>query len=521
MTGKSKIACGVAAALVALNSTSVVAQTPEPAQVAGFAAGWSTSPVFTIGESFDGYTPPGIPDGMGAFERGGNVLILSNHELSSGSGYQYQLANGAVLTGARVSALTLDKATREVVSFGPAFDTIYNRAGNSVTGPADLDFGGLNRLCSAGSAVRGQAGFVDDIFFTGEETSGGTEFALDVATGELWALPWLGRAAWESVAALEVPGINHTHVAILIGDDRGDAPLLLYVGEKLPGGNFVERNGLSYGRLYMWVADNGDLSPADWNSTGASRHGRFVEVVNYDASMANQEGYDELGFATQANIDGQKADIGAFNFSRPEDLHVNPRRGDQVVFASTGRNTALNQGADLWGTTYLVDVKINPGRIRNDNITAEITILYDGDDSDKRDFGIRSPDNLVWADNGYVYIQEDRSIGGFGADSGQETSIWQLDPQTYEVMRIAQVDRSAIPAGQTDFAPADLGNWESSGVIDVTEEFDAEGTLLFFNVQAHSLNGGAIAAEGLVQGGQYLFLGSDEAGINPGKGRRK
>jgi hypothetical protein len=166
-------------------------------------------------------------------------------------------------------------------------------------------------------------------------------------------------------------------------------------------------------------------------------------------------------------------------------------------------------------------VKINPGRIRNDNITAEITILYDGDDSDKRDFGIRSPDNLVWADNGYVYIQEDRSIGGFGADSGQETSIWQLDPQTYEVMRIAQVDRSAIPAGQTDFAPADLGNWESSGVIDVTEEFDAEGTLLFFNVQAHSLNGGAIAAEGLVQGGQYLFLGSDEAGINPGKGRRK
>ena len=319
MTGKSKIACGVVAALFALNSSSVLAQTPEPAQAVGYATGWSTAPVFTIGESFNGYTPPGIPDGMGAFERGGSVLILSNHELSSGSGYPYQLANGAVLTGARVSALTLDKATREVVSFGPAFDTIYNRAGNSVTGPADLDFGGLNRLCSAGSVVRGQAGFVDDIFFTGEETGGGTEFALDVATGELWALPWLGRAAWESVAALEVPGINRTHVAILIGDDRGDAPLLLYVGEKLPGGNFVERNGLSYGKLYMWAADNGDLSPADWNGTGASRHGRFVEVVNYDAGMANQEGYDELGFATQANIDGQKADIGAFNFSpRPD-----------------------------------------------------------------------------------------------------------------------------------------------------------------------------------------------------------
>lgn len=512
-----KTALAMAIVLAGLNSAS--AQTNEPPQAVGLGP-WSTTPVFTIGETINDYTPPGIPDGMGAFERNDTVEILSNHELRSAQGYPYTLANGTELTGARVSKLVFDKNTRQLILMGPAFDTIYNRAGEMVDEGSDLDFGGLNRLCSAGSFVKGQAGFVDDIFLTGEETGGGTEFALDVANGKLWALPWLGRAAWESVAAVEIPGFNNTHVAILIGDDRGDAALLLYVGEKIPGGNFVERNGLANGKLYMWVADSGDLSPADFNGTSQMRRGKFVEVMNYNPAEADpnisqsDHGFDELGFATQAELDSQKVEIGAFNFSRPEDLHTNPQpgKGNQVVFVSTGRNTTINQGADLWGTTYQVDVKINSGRVHTDNITADITIMYDGDDADKQDFGIRSPDNLVWADDGFVYIQEDRSIGAFGSLSGEETSIWKLDPKTSMVTRVAQMNRASVPDGQTDVDPDDLGDWETSGIIDVTDEFGAEGErLLFFNVQAHSLRGGTIDSENLVQGGQFLFLSKEEA----------
>jgi len=517
-------ALAIAVAIAGLNSA--WAQTSEPAQAVGVGlSSWSTTPVFTIGETINGYTPPGIPDGMGAFERDNTVEIVSNHELRANQGYAYTLSNGTELTGARVSRLVFDKDTRELMDMGLAYDTIYNRAGEIVDESSDLDFGALNRLCSAGSFVRGQAGFVDDVFLTGEESYAGTEFALDVATGELWALPWLGRAGWESVAALEIPGFNKTHVAILVGDDRGDAALLLYVGEKVPGGNFVERNGLANGKLYMWVADSGDLSPADFNGTGQMRRGKFVEVDNYNLAEADsgidqdERGFDALGFATQNELDSQKMEIGAFNFSRPEDLHTNPHpgKGNQVVFASTGRDTDINQGADLWGTTYLVDVKINPGRVLTDNITADITILYDGDDADKRDFGIRSPDNLVWADDGLVYIQEDRSISGFGDDSGQETSIWKLDPKTSMATRVAQVDRTAVPSGQVDTDPDDLGDWETSGIIDVTDEFDAEGErLLFLNVQAHSLRGGAIDSGDLVQGGQYLFMSKEEL-----KGKRR
>jgi hypothetical protein len=295
----------------------------------------------------------------------------------------------------------------------------------------------------------------------------------------------------------------------------------------------------------MWVANDGELSPADWSGTGSKRSGRFVAVENYDADQAGSAnsqyelGFDDLGFATQAELDSQKAVIGAFNFSRPEDLHTNPEpgKGNQVVFASTGRVTTINQGADYWGTTYLVDVKINLGRLENHNITADISILYDGDDAGLQfshpDFGIRSPDNLVWADDGMIYIQEDRSTAirvpkdpagcdaagdpelcrdkAFGGASGEEASLWKLDPNSSAATRVGQVNRAGVPAGQTDGDPLDLGDWETSGIIDVTDEFGAQNErLMFINSQAHSLGGGVIDTDNLVQGGQFLFMSKPE-----------
>ena len=171
-----KTALAIAISLAGLNSVSAQT-TAESAQTVGLES-WSTSPVFTIGESINGYTPPGIPDGMGAFERKDTVEIVSNHELRAAVGFPYTLDSGVSLTGARVSKLVFDKETRELMTMGPAYDTIYNRAGKMVDSFNGLDTvstSGLNRLCSAGSFVAGQAGFVDDVFLTGEETGGGTE----------------------------------------------------------------------------------------------------------------------------------------------------------------------------------------------------------------------------------------------------------------------------------------------------------------------------------------------------------
>ena len=485
-----------------------------PQMAADTGLGWGTNSVFTIGESIGDYTPPGIPDGMFAWgRRHGKVELLVNHELTADAGYPYVLKSGAILTGARVSYFDIDRDTRRVTKAGLAYDTIYSRAGKVVSSPADLEFGGLNRLCSANGVRKGDFGFVDDIFFTGEETGGGTEWALDVKSEKLWAAPAMGRAAWESVTAIQPP--SHRHVALLVGDDRQAAPLLLYVGKKYSGkkgGNFLARNGLAKGNVYVWVSDTGDIDPSHFNGTGATRSGKFVEIKVYDPKMAGQPGYDDLGYADQDTQDAMAAAVGAFQFSRPEDVGTNPANHLQVAFASTGRPSLFPD--DSWGTTYQVDVSYSweNGKLMPKGF---LTVLYDGDDAGAGqfpgpDYGLRSPDNLTWADNGKIYLQEDRSIGDFGLTSGQEASIWELNPQDGSLLRIAQIDRNVVaPVGVTDSDPLDIGDWESSGIIDVTSLFKTEPgeTLLLGNTQAHSIRDGVIGGkEGLVQGGQLFFL---------------
>ncbi|NET72409.1 MAG: hypothetical protein F6K62_16180, partial [Sphaerospermopsis sp. SIO1G2] len=165
--------------------------TTQPAQMQGL-GGYTYDPIFTVGETIDGYTPPGILDGMGAYELDGNtVRVLVNHELRANVGYEYQLDNGASLTGARVSYFDIDKSSLEILDSGLAYDTIYNRAGEVVDDASDLEFGGINRLCSANLMEAYQfgngRGLADRIYFAGEETYGGSQFALDIATNELWA----------------------------------------------------------------------------------------------------------------------------------------------------------------------------------------------------------------------------------------------------------------------------------------------------------------------------------------------
>lgn len=517
-------------ALVGCNNTSsptAPAEQPRAMLRTEPAAGFTAQVLFTTGETVGSYRPPGVLDGMVAFPgRDANSMALFvTHELEAGEGSPYRLANGTELTGSRITRFELDARTRRIASARLAYREVRDRSGRIVSDAAQLNEqgrrggAGLESFCSAAGWSVGEFGFVDRIFLAHEEVTqreghphGGTIFALDVSGETLWALPELGRGSWENSAPVSTPDGAEPdgHVALLLGDDFefGGAPLYLWVGKKIPGGSFIERNGLAQGQLHVWVAANGDRTPGQWSGSNTVRDGRFVPLAIRTADGQRSTVTDAAGYFNDPELRQRAARLSAFMFSRPEDLHTNPRNGTQVVFASTGHGGEFP--ADDWGNVYLVDVSFAPDVEGHLRAEAQVRLFYDSDETADR--GLRNPDNVVWASDGRIYVQEDRATkrAGFGAESGREASIWALDPTGAAApVRIAGIDRRAVPAGSTDSNAAQLGAWESSGIVDVTALLGgAPGeVVLLANVQAHGVTDGLIGGpRALVEASQLLLL---------------
>lgn len=520
--------------------------------------GWTAEPIYTIGAAISGttgalnpttagdYTPVGVLDGLGAYELDNDtVRVFANHELLHFRANDYEVSDGAggtfSLNGARISYFDIDKDSRSIVDSGVAINTIYDATGAIAT---DLSFqplglSGFSRFCSGSlfeaHEFSAKHGLEDRIFFAGEEDGGffnpvgGGEWALDPETGNIWHLPDLGRGAWENIAILDT-GRADT-IAVLLADDTSPfdfdndnedeaAPLFLYVGKKDPGGDFPARNGLRGGDLYVWVADNGATSPADYNGSG-KLGGQWVQVDNSPVGTPSNDGstgFDIFGYPTQGNLWLQAKALGAFGFSRPEDVATNPGNGREAVFASTGVDDYVG-GADSFGTIYTVKTNFN-------NMSATLDIVYDGDADPTR--AVRSPDNLDWADDGLIYVQEDEAeeatlagepLFGPGAANPNEAGIVRMDKHGNRMERIANIDRSVVLDPSTLGTPVDqdagnAGEWESSGILDVSQLFgEKKGSLFLFTVQAHGIedqddfNADSRIIDGdLVEGGQLLFL---------------
>lgn len=162
----------------------------------------------------------------------------------------------------------------------------------------------------------------------------------------------------------------------------------------------------------------------------------------------------------------------------------------------------------------------------------EDTIYFTGEEDGDADAtrALRSPDNLDWADDGFIYVQEDKAEDdtltgeppfGAGAVNPNEAGIVRVDPQNAALLRVANIDRSVVLdasiAVQTDAVDVDAGEvgaWESSGILDVSTLFDEKpGTVFLFDIQAHGIEdqtnfnpSSRISDADLVEGGQLLFL---------------
>ncbi len=474
--------------------------------------GWQSQSLFTIGDIINNYAAPGLLDGLGAYALTNTTIrIFANHELKSNKAYAYSLANGTTLKGARISYFDLDINSLLIKNAGLAYHTIYDRSGKIVTHAAQINergqnTAGLARLCSARSIKAGQYNFADDIFFSGEEKNNGTEWALDIKNNTLWAIPALGRGAWENVSPIATGHKNK--IALLAGDDRISAPLYLYLGEKnaLGDNSFLDRNGLKKGALYCWKANNGDTSPKTFNGFGASRQGIFIPLTVQRIEKSGQRGYDQQGYLNDHALRALAHSKACFSFSRPEDLHEDPNHPTRIAFASTGNGRTHPD--DNWGTIYIADFDFQD----INKVRAQLRIIHDADALAIPDSGIRNPDNLTWANDGYIYIQEDRATHPkslFGKTQGVDASVWQLSPKTGRHIRIGEIDRNTVLASNKRFLVGNkIGSWESSGILDISNLVNAgkKETVLIGTVQAHGVTNDHISKLDLVQGGQIFLL---------------
>jgi Bacterial protein of unknown function (DUF839) len=399
-----------------------------------------------------------------------------------------------------------------------------------ISGDAAGSLNGFTRFCAANlfepNTFGAGKGFANRIFLMGEESSavqngkGGSMCALDVDNGVLYQLADLGYGSWETATLVDTGDTNK--VGIFLGDDSTPSFAMLYVGTKStsPTASFLEKNGLVGGKMYMWVANDTTAHdrPNEVAGTGTTVAGSWKEVTIKDPSKAGQTGYDKLGYLDITGIHNAGLALNALAFARIEDQDYNhaPGKGNQVAFNATGQ-TSNPAYTDLYGTTYTIDTTFTNGVPG----AATLKTIYDGDDAANKQNGIRSQDNLTWSADGFLYLNEDRSVSSDADFGPQEGSVWKLDPTTGKATRIAQIDRSAIPAGMTDAlangvgSESGSGQWETSGIIDVSNLYDhAAGTDFFTVVQAHGLTDGAIASNSLAEGGQILRLSAMNDGAS-------
>ncbi|MEK6237623.1 MAG: PEP-CTERM sorting domain-containing protein [Planctomycetales bacterium] len=393
--------------------------------------GWQAMEVITRGDnpSGDGFnwSMPGVYDGIGAYHVDATTMrVLINHEIGSG---------GATISEVNLNRANLESAINNVintgnpggVSFVTSAQQAYSRWSNdggmsftSTTGPSDTTF---SRFCSGQSYLPNtfgaNQGFVDNVYITGEESSMGRLFAIDLGSRDLYQLSGTAGSAsggiggmpsdnWENAALLNTG--ENTHVALLLSPDGGSQQMKLYVGEKgldaagNPSGSFLARNGLAYGSYYYL----NDVLPGGVGST--SLDGTF------DTTSA-----------------------GALLSSKLEDVDANPISGLEVVLG--------DQDSGLFTFDFTLDFG---GGVFDPNASGfSITKIQD-DGAGNNVFG--DADNVDWTDattlagvphlNGLLFVNEDNGDG----------EIWMMETDGSGLIKI----------GQT------VDSTESSGILDVS-----------------------------------------------------
>ncbi len=384
------------------------------------------------------YGMPGIFDGAGAWLVDPATLrVIINHETSDAAISEVDL--DLVELQAAISNMIASGNTGGgsfVDSARQAYDRWSANGGTSWVATENNVNTSFRRFCSGQSYAPNTfgegRGFVDEIYITGEETSGGRLFAIDSTKRDLYQLSGtVGNAlggiggmpfdAWENAALLDTG--ESEHVALMLSPDGGTRTLRLYIGEKnkdasgAVSSRFLARNGLAYGSWYYLKANFPTLNN--------SNNGSFDIVA-----------------------------LGALSSDKLEDVDTSPSDPSRAVLA--------DQTSGVF--TFDFDLIFSNGF---DASSSSFSIITVSDNSGGIN-SLNAPDNIDWTDattlagtsypDGLIFVNEDNSSG----------EIWRMLPDGSDRILLANT----------------TANSESTGIVDISTMLAYQpGSILITNNQ--------------------------------------
>ncbi len=500
------VATGVAVGVVSAASSAKPSPgflTTKSALLAPVAAGVEVMPLLNVGDTVGGYKFESIPDGIAVSRhkghdgiKGEEVNIFVNHETSLVPFPPTRVD----FTNALLSKLTLNRKTGGTIAGSYAIPSSAN----------------YQRFCS-NFLVSKKQGFKHDLVLIGEEARDwvnrtgtaypatpfaagaeqpGVVVAYDVKSGQYRSIYGLGRSNHENAVALE----KYHKPVILTGDDTFDAPasqLYLYTAKN---GDDVWNDK---GKLYAFVSDIPAINDYGDITSANSTHGHFIEVPRTIATGKKADGSEvrasDFGFAAPPggiSFDGPQWVLeswsnanNVFQFIRIEDIAYDRTQKNVVYLADTGEPRAiadvttgrLKRGPS--GTTglypngrifKLVLDKKNPLEV--DSLSILPGANFDGAIPAYGNVNVaHQPDNVETTKKALL-ITEDPGGHNQGATAAR---VWRYDLKTGALDVVLRVDHSSDPTTPKQA----LGNWESSGIVDVSKSF-GQGMFLI-DVQAH------------------------------------
>jgi len=457
--------------------------------------GVSFTSILTAGDSIDGYTMGGIPDGLGAYDNNdGTFTVLMNHEWGNTVGAGNVHAHGAI--GGYQSRWVVRKSDLAVTSGSDLIQRVYNWDKTTQSSLSTSSTVAFNRFCSADlpkqsalyNPLTGK-GSQEKIFFAGDESGTNGYAVATVATGSSAGNAYiLGKmnfrdngsggtayGGWENLLA----NPRQSDTTLVIGTNDGGSglqqnSLSVYIGTKTNVGTEADKAGLTNGALYN-VLVSGTVTTEDRTV------GRF-NGMNFTLSGS-----------------------AATTFLRPEDGAWDTKDPSKFYFVTTDRASATGTGTGTQTTQAAASRlwRLNFNDITDPTTGGTIDLLIDGAAGGVGGVRPEMMDNIAFDDlTGDLVISEDV---GNNARNGR---IWSYNPGSGQLVELAKHFSANGDVGVAATSPFNQDE-ETSGQIDVTalftgvQGYDTSSYRYYLMAdQQHYLTGTNLT----VEGGQLLLM---------------